>query len=84
MTENVVTVTLEPNGNWPLNATIAYDTNGNATPRLSQSYTGPFDVRGAGTLSVFTLAPKANGEYNFAHVYLQAGFEFGMGAGFDL
>ena len=67
MTENVVTVTLEPNGNWPLNATIAYDTNGNATPRLSQSYTGPFDVRGAGTLSVFTLAPKANGEYNFAH-----------------
>ena len=24
-------------------------------------------MRGAGTLSVFTLAPKANGEYNFAH-----------------
>ena len=67
MTENVVTVTLEPNGNWPLNATIAYDTNGNATPRLSKSYTTPFDVRGAGTLSVFTLAPKANGEYNYAH-----------------
>ena len=67
MTENVVTVTLESNGSWPLNATIAYDTNGNATPRLSKSYTVPFDVRGAGTLSVFTLAPKANGEYNYAH-----------------
>ena len=67
MTENVVTVTLESNGNWPLNATIAYDTNGNATPRLSKGYTTPFDVRGAGTLSVFTLAPKANGEYNFAY-----------------
>ena len=65
MTENVVTVTLASNGNWPLNATIAYDTNGNATPRQSKSYTKPFDVRGAGTLSVFTLAPKANGEYNF-------------------
>ena len=65
MTENVVTVKLEPNGNWPLNATIAYDTNGNATPRLSQNYTKPFDVRGAGTISVFTLVPKANGEYNY-------------------
>lgn len=65
MTENVVTVTLEPNGNWPLNATIAYDTNGNATPRLSKSYTTPFDVRGAGTISVFTLVPKANGEYEY-------------------
>lgn len=65
MTENVVTVTLGQNGNWPLNATIAYDTNGNATPSFSKNYTGPFDVRGAGTISVFTLAPKANGEYNF-------------------
>ena len=65
MTENVVTVTLEPNGNWPLNATIAYDTNGNATPRLSTSYTDPFDVRGAGTISVFTLVPTANGEYAY-------------------
>lgn len=65
MTENVVTVTLEPYGSWPLNATIAYDTNGNATPRLSQSYTDPFDVRGAGTISVFTLVPKANGDYEY-------------------
>ena len=65
MTENVVTVTLEPNGNWPLDATIAYDTNGNATPRLSQSYTTPFDVRGAGTISVFTLVPKADGGYDY-------------------
>ena len=65
MTENVVTVTLEPNGNWPLNATIAYDTNGNATPRLSTSYTKPFDVRGAGTLAVFTLVPKAGGGYEY-------------------
>ena len=65
MTENVVTVTLESNGNWPLNATIVYDTNGNATPRLSQTYTKPFDVRGAGTISVFTLVPKANGGYDY-------------------
>ena len=65
MTENVVTVTLEPNGNWPLDATIAYDTNGNATPRLSTSYTKPFEVRGAGTISVFTLVPKADGEYAY-------------------
>ena len=65
MTENVVTVTLEPNGNWPLDATIAYDTKGGATPRLSKSYTAPFDVRGAGTISVFTLVPTANGEYAY-------------------
>ena len=65
MTENVVTVTLEPNGNWPLDATIAYDTNGNATPRLSTSYTTPFEVRGAGTIAVFTLVPTANGEYAY-------------------
>lgn len=65
MTENVVTVTLESNGNWPLNATIAYDTNGNATPRLSQTYTKPFDVRGAGTLAVFTLVPDADGGYDY-------------------
>ena len=65
MTENVVTVELGSNGNWPLNATIAYDTNGNATPRLSQSYTTPFDVRGAGTLAVFTLVPKADGGYEY-------------------
>ena len=65
MTENVVTVELKPAGNWPLDATIAYDTNGNATPRLSTSYTKPFDVRGAGTISVFTLVPKANGEYAY-------------------
>ena len=65
MTENVVTVTLEPNGKWPLDATIAYDTNGNATPRLSKSYTGPFEVRGAGTLAVFTLVPNADGEYAY-------------------
>ena len=65
MTENVVTVTLEPNGNWPLDATIAYDTKGGATPRLSTSYTAPFDLRGAGTLAVFTLVPKANGEYEY-------------------
>lgn len=67
MTENVVTVTLEPNGNWPLDAIIAYDTKGNATPRLSKSYTAPFDVRGAGTISMFTLVPKANGEYEYTH-----------------
>ena len=65
MTENVVTVTLEPNGNWPLDATIAYDTKGGATPRLSKSYTAPFDVRGAGTISMFTLVPQANGEYAY-------------------
>ena len=65
MTENVVTVTLEPNGNWPLDATIAYDTNGNASPTFSTSYTKPFDVRGAGTISVFTLVPKANGGYDY-------------------
>ena len=65
MTENVVTVELGSNGNWPLNATIAYDTNGNATPRLSTSYTTPFDVRGAGTISVFTLVPKADGGYDY-------------------
>ena len=65
MTENVVTVELGSNGNWPLNATIAYDTNGNATPRLSQSYTKPFEVRGAGTLAVFTLVPKADGGYDY-------------------
>ena len=65
MTENVVTVELtKPNG-FPLDATIAYDTNGNATPRLSTSYTKPFDVRGAGTISVFTLVPKADGEYAY-------------------
>ena len=67
MTENVVTVTLEPNGNWPLDATIAYDTKGGATPRLSTRYTQPFDVRGAGTISMFTLVPKANGEYEYTH-----------------
>ena len=67
MTKNVVTVTLEPNGSWPLNATIAYDTNGNGSPTFSTGYTKPFDVRGAGTVSVFTLAPKANGEYNYAY-----------------
>lgn len=65
MTENVVTVKLTTQNEFPLNATIAYDTNGNASPRLSQSYTKPFDVRGAGTLAVFTLVPKANGEYDF-------------------
>ena len=65
MTENVVTVTLESTMYWPLNATIAYDTNGNATPRLSTTYTAPFDLRGAGTLAVFTLVPKANGEYEY-------------------
>ena len=65
MTENVVTVELGSNGNWPLNATLAYDTNGNATPRLSQSYTKPFDVRGASTLAVFTLVPKADGGYDY-------------------
>ena len=65
MTENVVTVTLEPNGNWPLDATIAYDTNGNATPRLSTSYTKPFEVRGAGTIAVFTLVPDASGGYDY-------------------
>ena len=65
MTENVVTVELGSNGNWLLNATIAYDTNGNATPRLSQSYTKPFEVRGAGTLAVFTLVPKADGGYDY-------------------
>lgn len=65
MTENVVTVKLEPNGNWPLNATIAYDTNGNASPTFSTGYTTPFDVRGAGTLAVFTLVPKAGGGYDY-------------------
>ena len=65
MTENVVTVTLEPNGNWPLNATIAYDTNGNANPTFSTGYTKPFDVRGAGTIAVFTLVPDANGGYKY-------------------
>ena len=63
MTENVVTVTLESTMYWPLNATIAYDTNGNASPTFSTGYTKPFDVRGAGTLAVFTLVPKANGGY---------------------
>ena len=65
MTENVVTVELSSQGNWPLNATLAYDTNGNATPRLSQSYTKPFEVRGAGTIAVFTLVPDANGGYDY-------------------
>lgn len=65
MTENVVTVTLEPYGSWPLNATIAYDTNGNASPTFSTSYTAPFDVRGAGTIAVFTLVPKAGGGYEY-------------------
>lgn len=65
MTENVVTVTLESTMYWPLNATIAYDTNGNATPSFSTSYTKPFDVRGAGTLAVFTLVPKAGGGYAY-------------------
>ena len=65
MTENVVTVTLESTMSWPLNATIAYDTNGNATPRLSKNYTTPFEVRGAGTLAVFTLVPKADGGYDY-------------------
>lgn len=65
MTENVVTVTLESNGSWPLNATLAYDTNGNATPRLSTSYTKPFEVRGAGILSVFILVPDASGGYDY-------------------
>ena len=65
MTENVVTVKLESNGNWPLNATIAYDTNGNGSPTFSKSYTKPFDVRGAGTLAVFTLVPKADGGYYY-------------------
>ena len=65
MTENVVTVTLESTMYWPLNATIAYDTNGNASPRLSTGYTTPFDVRGAGTLAVFTLVPDASGGYEY-------------------
>lgn len=65
MTENVVTVKLEPNGNWPLNATIAYDTNGNGSPTFSTGYTKPFDVRGAGTIAVFTLVPDANGGYKY-------------------
>ena len=65
MTENVVTVELTTQNEFPLNATIAYDTNGNASPTFSKSYTAPFDVRGAGTLAVFTLVPKANGEYEY-------------------
>ena len=65
MTENVVTVTLESTMYWPLNATIAYDTNGNASPTFSTGYTAPFDVRGAGTLAVFTLVPKAGGGYEY-------------------
>lgn len=65
MTENVVTVTLESTMYWPLNATIAYDTNGNASPTFSTGYTKPFDVRGAGTLAVFTLVPKAGGGYEY-------------------
>lgn len=65
MTENVVTVTLGSTMYWPLNATIAYDTNGNATPRLSKNYTGPFELRGAGTISVFTLVPDADGGYDY-------------------
>ena len=65
MTENVVTVKLTTQNEFPLNATIAYDTNGNETPRLSTSYTAPFDVRGAGTLAVFTLVPDASGGYEY-------------------
>lgn len=65
MTENVVTVTLESTMSWPLNATIAYDTNGNGSPTFSTGYTKPFDVRGAGTLAVFTLVPKAGGGYEY-------------------
>ena len=65
MTENVVTVELGSTMDWPLNATIAYDTNGNASPTFSTSYTKPFEVRGAGTISVFTLVPKANGGYEY-------------------
>ena len=65
MTENVVTVELTKQNGFPLNATIAYDTNGNATPRLSTSYTKPFEVRGAGTLAVFTLVPNADGGYDY-------------------
>ena len=65
MTENVVTVKLEPTMYWPLNATIAYDTNGNGSPTFSTGYTVPFDVRGAGTLAVFTLVPKAGGGYEY-------------------
>ena len=65
MTENVVTVELTTQNEFPLNATIAYDTNGNASPTFSKSYTEPFDVRGAGTISVFTLVPKADGGYEY-------------------
>lgn len=65
MTENVVTVTLESTMSWPLNATIAYDTNGNASPTFSTGYTTPFEVRGAGTIAVFTLVPKASGGYEY-------------------
>ena len=65
MTENAVTVTLTEAYHWPLNATMAYDTNGNASPSFSKSYTAPFDLRGAGTLAVFTLVPKAGGGYEY-------------------
>lgn len=65
MTENIVTVTLESTMYWPLNATIAYDTNGNGSPTFSTGYTKPFDVRGAGTIAVFTLVPKASGGYEY-------------------
>ena len=65
MTENIVTVTLESTMNWPLNATIAYDTNGNGSPTFSTGYTKPFEVRGAGTIAVFTLVPKADGGYDY-------------------
>ena len=65
MTENVVTVKLTTQNEFPLNATIAYDTNGNASPSFSVNYTKPFDVRGAGTLAVFTLVPDASGGYEY-------------------
>ena len=65
MTENVVKVELTTQNEFPLNATIAYDTNGNARPTFSKSYTEPFDVRGAGTVAVFTLVPKAGGGYDY-------------------
>lgn len=65
MTENVVKVELTTQNEFPLNATIAYDTNGNARPTFSKSYTEPFEVRGAGTLAVFTLVPDADGGYEY-------------------
>ena len=60
-----VNVELTGTGSMPLNATMAYDRHGGATPNGATAYTTPFEVRGDSTVSVFTCVPNADGGYDY-------------------